>query len=83
MADPAALERTDVRIALLRDVADGRVVDNDDCMPMLAVDGDDPAPVGPAIWEMERHGWVGQDCGQRRWELMPYGRQVLEEADGG
>ncbi|WP_328465491.1 hypothetical protein OHA21_43730 [Actinoplanes sp. NBC_00393] len=80
MADPTALEPTEIRIALLRDIAAGRVQDDTDHMPMLTVDGE-PVPVGTAVWEMERHDWVGQDCGQQRWEPKPYGRQLLAEAD--
>jgi hypothetical protein len=97
MADPTSLEQTDVRLGLLRDVAAGLVVDDEQCMPTLHLHIDEPpppsgptrvspvtsAPVGAGVWEMERHGWVVQGCGEWRWDLTDYGRSVLEEADRG
>ncbi len=78
MADPTALEQTDVRLGLLRDIADGKVADDADFQPTMTVDGE-PVPVGPGVWELERFGWVVQPCTSRLWEPTPFGRQLLED----
>ncbi len=82
MADPTVLEQTDVRLGLLRDVADGLVADNDEFMPTMTVDGE-PVPVGPGVWELERARWVEQPFTSRVWQPTSFGRSVLEAAGRG
>ncbi len=82
MADPTSLEQTDVRLGLLRDIADGLVVDDDMFMPTMTVDGM-LVPVGSGVWELERFFWVRQPFTSRRWEPTEFGRALLEEADRG
>lgn len=80
VADPTALEQTDVRLGLLRDVANGLVTDDDEFTPRMHVDGEEPVDVRHGIWELERFGWIEQPCTSRRWEPTEFGRAVLEEA---
>jgi hypothetical protein len=82
MASPDALEQTDVRLGLLRDIADGLVADDEEFRPTLTVDGM-LVPVGSGVWELERYGWVHQPCTSRLWEPTPFGRALLEEAGRG
>jgi hypothetical protein len=83
MADPTSLEQTDVRLGLLRDIANGLVTDDTEWTPRLTVDGEKPADVRHGVWELERFGWVHQPCTSRLWEPTPFGRALLEEADRG
>jgi hypothetical protein len=82
VADPTALEQTDVRLGLLRDIANGLVADDSEFMPTMTVDGGS-VPVGPGVWELERHGWVEQPFTSRVWQPTAHGLSVLEEADRG
>ncbi|GIE75771.1 hypothetical protein Aph02nite_17210 [Actinoplanes philippinensis] len=83
MADPIELEQTDVRLGLLRDVADGKVADDADFTPRLHVDGEEPVDVRQGVWEMERVRWVEQPFTSRAWQVTARGRSVLEEAGRG
>jgi hypothetical protein len=83
MADPTSLEQTDVRLGLLRDVADGLVADDAEFTPRMDVEGEDPVDVRHGVWELERFGWIAQPCTSRRWEPTEFGRRLLEEADRG
>jgi len=57
MAD-TDLYPTPYRLGLLRDVADGRVCDDPDCVPMLDLGDGESVRVANAVWEMRRAGWV-------------------------
>ncbi|PRX07389.1 hypothetical protein CLV67_14264 [Actinoplanes italicus] len=74
------LEQTAARLALLRDVADGKVFDDDDFTPRLHVDGEEPVDVRHGVWELERHGWIEQPSTTRLWEPTEFGQALLEEA---
>jgi hypothetical protein len=83
MAD-TDLYPTPYRLGLLRDVADGRVRDDPDCVPMLDLGDGESVRVANAVWEMRRAGWVelppGTDEPAERWtwRLTDAGRTVLE-----
>lgn len=78
MVDLTGLHPTKARVALLADVANRRVIDDDDFAPHLQLsDEDGTARVAEAIWEMERAGWVTQPTGTRVWELTAAGLDVL------
>jgi hypothetical protein len=83
VASPTVLEPTEARLALLRDVADGLVADDDEFTPRMTVEGEEPVDVRHAVWQLERHGWIAQPSTTRRWEPTEFGRSVLEEADRG
>jgi hypothetical protein len=75
----ADLYPTPARLALLRDVDDGKVCDHStEFAPYLRLDDGELARVADAIWAMERAGWVMQPVASMLWELTGAGRQVLE-----
>lgn len=75
----ADLYPTPTRLALLRDIRDGRVRDDADFTPMLHFEDDGEAKtarMADRVWEMARAGW----CAARvtsTWELTDAGRAVL------
>jgi hypothetical protein len=77
MAEPLKLHPTPTRLALLADVAAGRVIDDADFTPMLHHDQGN-SRVADAIWEMERSGWVEQVRVDHVWSLTIVGTDVLE-----
>jgi hypothetical protein len=83
VADPTALEQTDVRLGLLCDIADGLVADDAEFTPRMHVEGEEPVDVRQGVWELERARWVEQPFTSRVWQLTARGRAVLEEADRG
>lgn len=81
MAEPAAPPPTKVELALLADVAAGRVADDLDGTVWLTLDDEDEgANVSTAVWEMERapRRWVHQLDGEKCWRLTYRGRDVLQ-----
>jgi hypothetical protein len=80
----ADLYPTRARLALLRDVDDGKVSDSDDAAPVLDLGDDGFARVADAIWTMRRAGWVELPPGTDEpdepgtWRLTDAGRAVLE-----
>jgi hypothetical protein len=80
----ADLYPTPARLALLRDVDDGKVADDADATPMLDLGADGFARVADAIWTMKRAGWVELPPGTDEpdepgtWRLTDAGRAVLE-----
>jgi hypothetical protein len=76
MAEPQ-LYPTPTRLALLADVAAGRVIDDADFTPMLEHD-EGTSRVADAIWQMERAGWVEQVRVDHVWSLTIVGTDVLE-----
>lgn len=82
MAEPVKLHPTPTRLALLADVAAGRVIDDEDFAPHLHHD-EGTSRVADAIWELERAGWVEQVRVDHVWSLTIVGTDVLEgRADG-
>lgn len=83
MAD-TDLYPTPARLALLRDVDNGKVRDNDDAAPMLDLGADGTARVADAVWAMKRAGWVELPPGTDEpaelctWRLTDAGCKVLE-----
>jgi hypothetical protein len=77
MAEPIKLHPTPTRLALLADVAAGRVIDDADFTPMLHHD-QGASRVADAIWELERSGWVEQVREDHVWSLTIVGTDVLE-----
>lgn len=77
MAEPLNLYPTPTRLALLADIAAGRVIDDADFTPMLEHD-EGTSRVADAIWQMERAGWVEQERVDHVWSLTIVGRDVLE-----
>jgi hypothetical protein len=72
---------TKARLALLRDVDDGKVCDHStEFAPYLRLDDGDLARVADAIWGMERAGWVMQPAASMLWELTDKGREILAGA---
>jgi hypothetical protein len=72
------LEPTEALLALMRDIADRHVLDNDDMVPMLELPGDPPADVRDMVWAMYRAGWALVPAGSVVWELTAAGREVLD-----
>lgn len=79
---------TKTRLALLADVADGKVADDADGAPHLDCGDDGHARVAEAVWLMYRAGWLMYRAGwlwQRDWSpvwaLTDKGRAVLEGSD--
>lgn len=83
MADPTALEQTDARLGLLRDVADGLVADDAEFTPRMHIEGEDPVDVRHGVWELERARWIEQPFTSHVWQVTAQGRAILEEADRG
>lgn len=83
MAEPTKLYPTPTRLALLADVAAGRVIDDADFAPHLDLPDGGTARVADAIWEMERAGWVEQVRVDHVWSLTIVGTDVLEGRAGG
>lgn len=77
----ADLYPTKTRLALLADVAAGRVIDDEDFTPMLHHD-EGTSRVAAAILEMEAAGWVEQVRVDHVWSLTIVGRDVLEGRAG-
>lgn len=77
MAEAPKLFPTPTRLALLADVAAGRVIDDENFNPMLHHD-EGTSRVADAIWQMERSGWVEQERADLVWALTIVGRDVLE-----
>lgn len=76
---PERLEPTEALVALLRDVRDRHVLeDEEECAPYLELPGDEPCQVGNAVWQMERAGWVTLPGDTLVWELTDAGRAVLK-----
>jgi hypothetical protein len=75
---PEPLYPTPTRLALLADVAAGKVADDADGTPYLDLGGDGRAKVADAIWLMYRAGWLWQRDGSPVWALTDKGRAVLE-----
>lgn len=73
------LHPTPTRLALLADIAAGRVIDNADFAPHLHFDGNEPpARVAAAVWEMRSAGWCEQTTTDRKWSLTAAGTDVLQ-----
>jgi hypothetical protein len=82
MAEPTDLHPTKTRLALLDDVAAGRVIDDEDFTPQLHRD-EGTSRVADGVWELERAGWVEQVRIDHVWQLTILGRDVqAEHADG-
>ncbi|MGE6955123.1 hypothetical protein [Staphylococcus capitis] len=77
MAEVTHLYPTKTRVALLQDVADGKVADDADGTPSLDL-GDERARVATAVWEQAAAGWVEQVAGSLVWSVTELGRRVLE-----
>lgn len=75
----ADLYPTKTRLALLRDIADGKVADDPDGTPMLHLGGGERTKVASATWELESAGWIYQAEGYTGWQIAPLGRDVLKE----
>lgn len=73
-----SLYPTPTRLALLADIAAGRVKDDDTFAPHLDLGDDGQARVADAVWQMERAGWVEQVRMDHVWQLTPAGRDVLQ-----
>lgn len=79
----ADLFATPTRLALLADIAAGKVGSDDEHTVWLDLGDGDRAKVSSAVWEMERTGWVEQLDGERIWRLTERGQDVLQgRADG-
>lgn len=79
MAEP--LYPTPARLLLLEDVAAGRIIDDEDAVPMLHHD-EGTSRVAEAIWLMMRAGWVELERADNVWSLTIVGRDVLEGRNG-
>ena len=79
-AEPTPEPRADR--ALLADIHLGQVADDEDCRPRLFINGEAPADVGEAVWELERRGWAMQPKDSAWWELTQRGLDVLEGRRG-
>jgi hypothetical protein len=75
---PEDLYPTKTRLALLRDIADGKVCDGADGAPHLDIGDGETARVADAVWAMERAGWVTQPSDRLLWELTATGHIVLD-----
>lgn len=76
MADD--LYPTPTRLALLADIAAGKVADDADGAPHLDLGEDGIARVAEAVWTLYRAGWCHQAPGSDRWELTQRGTAVLQ-----
>lgn len=80
---PESLYPTPTRLALLRDIRDGRVRDDDELTPMLHFEEDGEAKtanVSYLTWRMGLADWC-QPTETAAWELTDAGRAVLEAYD--
>lgn len=77
---PVELYPTKARLALLADVDDLKVADDEDGTPMLDLGDGETARVADSIWQMERAGWVYQPPNIPGWRLTDHGRAVLAGA---
>jgi hypothetical protein len=71
------LHPTPTRLALLADVDDKNVADEDG-IPMLDLGDGTTTRVADAIWEMNRAGWVWQPPDILGWRITNIGRAVLK-----
>lgn len=80
MAEPTTLYPTPTRLALLADVRDLKVADDEDGAPQLDLGNGETARVASAIWEMERPPacWVYQIPDGLAWRLTQRGLDILE-----
>ena len=77
-ADPIPLFPTPARLALLADVRDLLVADDEQGVAMLDYGEDRPARVADAVRLMAQAGWVYQEHGARCWRLTQRGLDILE-----
>lgn len=76
-------ELGEARLAILRDVAAGKVCDDADFCPRLNLGEDGEADVSTVVWLLERQRLVVQPFAERRWRLTDAGRSHLDvEASG-
>lgn len=78
MAEPVKLHPTPTRLALLADIAAGKVMDDADFAPHLDLGDEGSARVADSVWEMERAGWVEQVSTDHVWSLTALGQDVLQ-----
>lgn len=78
MGDAFKLHPTPTRLALLADIAAGKVMDDADFAPHLDLGDEGTARVADAVWEMEGAGWVQQVRMDHVWQLTLLGQDVLQ-----
>lgn len=70
------IQATTADLALLAHIDAGKVVDNDDRLPLLHL-GAVPLNISEQVWALYRAGWAHQLEGEDRWRLTYRGRDVM------
>lgn len=73
---------TEDELDLMAAIEAGRVVDNDACLPLLDVNGQQ-IPFADPVWALYRRGWIHQLENERVWRLTWRGRDVMQGRTNG